>query len=85
MTPTKFERRRRAAIGNVEFWVISKKDLIVSKLEWAKSTHSELQFRDIRNLIESGADEALIETAIAELRLSETWEAFEKWKIQAPK
>lgn len=81
----KFERRRRAAIGGVEFWLISKEDLIVSKLEWAKETYSELQFRDIRNLIESGADEVPIQNAIADLGLEETWKAFEEWKTQAPK
>ncbi|MDM7921920.1 MAG: nucleotidyltransferase [Pyrinomonadaceae bacterium] len=81
----KFARRKRSQIGGVEFWVISKEDLIVSKLEWARGTHSELQFRDIRNLIESGADAALIRKAIIEAGLEETWEAFEKWKIQAAK
>src|SRR5437762_10329652 len=44
----KFDRRRRARIGDVAFWVIEKEDLILSKLRWAKDSHSELQFRDIR-------------------------------------
>ncbi len=53
----KFARRRRARLGGVEFWVISKNDLILSKLRWAKDSHSELQFCDISKLLESGVSE----------------------------
>jgi hypothetical protein len=79
----KFKRRKRSKTGGVEFWVISKEDLIVSKLEWAKGTHSEIQFRDIRNLIETGANESFIRNAIVELGLEDAWDAFKKWKTQA--
>lgn len=81
----KFARRRRSSIGGVECWVISKDDLILSKLDWARDSHSELQFRDIRNLIESGVDETFIAEAIAEQGLQETWKAFEQWKIRSEK
>lgn len=81
----KFARRRRSKIGEVAFWVIDKEDLILSKLAWAKDSHSELQFRDIRNLIESGIDESGFAQHITRLGLSNVWEAFEQWKIQAAK
>lgn len=81
----RFTRRRRATLGGVNFWVIAKNDLILSKLSWAKDSHSELQFRDIRSLIESGVDEAAIMSAIRHEQLEEAWEAFEAWKIQASK
>ena len=32
-------------------WMASPEDLILSKLLWAKDTHSELQFRDVRQII----------------------------------
>jgi hypothetical protein len=81
----KFERRWRSKIGGREFWVIAKEDLILSKLNWAKDSHSELQFRDIRGLLESGADQELLLDSIGRMDLSEAWNAFEKWKIQAEK
>src|SRR5687767_4766214 len=81
----KFGRRRRSRIGDTEFWVITKEDLILSKLEWAKESHSERQFLDIRNLLESGADEAMIEHSIENQGLHEVWEAFTVWKTQVGK
>jgi hypothetical protein len=81
----KFDRRQRSKIGGVEFWVISKEDLIISKLEWAKDSHSELQFRDVRNLIETGVDAAFVSGAVTKRDLNETWKAFEQWKTQAGK
>ena len=74
----KFERRWRSKIGGTEFWVIAKEDLILSKLNWAKDSHSELQFRDIRGLLESGADEEFLYASISHMNLSEAWKAFEK-------
>ena len=81
----KFKRRWRSKIGGTEFWVIAKEDLILSKLNWAKDSHSELQFRDIRGLLESGADEKILYESINQMGLTEAWKAFEKWKIQAEK
>ena len=81
----KFDRRRRATLGAIEFWVIAKNDLILSKLRWAKDSHSELQFRDIRNLVESGVDERVILDQVKSERLQEVWKAFEKWKTRIAK
>lgn len=32
-------------------WVVSAEDLILSKLDWARSSRSELQLRDVKNVI----------------------------------
>jgi len=53
---TEFKRRQRIDLGGFPLWIVSKEDLILSKLEWAKPTKSELQLRDVRNLLASGAD-----------------------------
>lgn len=41
-----FGRRSRGTIAGIEVTVASPEDIILSKLEWAKAGHSELQFRD---------------------------------------
>ncbi len=81
----KFSRRRRLSIADMEFWVISKEDLILSKLAWAKDSHSERQFSDVRNLLDSGVDDAAIEKGVGNEGLNLVWEAFLQWKIQAEK
>jgi hypothetical protein len=53
---TEFERRQRAAIDGVSTWVVSREDLILSKLVWARDTQSEVQRRDIRQLLEGTCD-----------------------------
>lgn len=81
----KFTRRWLSQIDGVEFWVIAKEDLIISKLQWAKDSHSEMQFRDIRSLIESGVENQFLFSAIDRVDLNETWKSFEQWKTQAAK
>lgn len=51
-----FERRQRVALEDFAFWIVSKEDLILSKLAWAKPSKSEFQLRDVRNLLATGAD-----------------------------
>ena len=46
-----FERRRPVSVGGETIWVVSPEDLVLSKLAWAKPSHSEVQLRDVRNLI----------------------------------
>lgn len=41
-----FERRCTAKIKQLGVWVTSPEDIILSKLEWAKDSQSEQQFRD---------------------------------------
>ena len=81
----KFQRRRRSRISDIEFWVISKEDLILSKLWWAKDSHSERQFEDIQRLIESGVDEQFIDGEINAQGLVGILEAYLEWTIRAKK
>ena len=46
-----FRRRRLAEIDGVPMWVVSAEDLILSKLDWARSSRSEVQLQDVRNVI----------------------------------
>ena len=51
-----FERRKRITINGMSIYIVSKEDLILSKLFWAKASHSEFQLRDVRNLMATGYD-----------------------------
>jgi hypothetical protein len=68
-----FERRRRITIAAFETWIVSKEDLIISKLFWAKDSRSELQLGDVRNLVQSGYDRAYVEQWTRELGLDSLW------------
>lgn len=73
-----FNRRQRIKIDDFETWIVSKEDLILSKLFWAKDSHSELQLRDIRNLVSTGCDSAYIERWTAELGVVSLWQEIGK-------
>ena len=51
-----FARRQRITLGDFQTWIVSREDLILSKLYWARSSRSELQLRDVRNLLAVGCD-----------------------------
>ena len=51
-----FNRKRLLTIRDQEVWVVSKEDLILSKLEWARDSFSERQLDDVRNLLATGCD-----------------------------
>ncbi len=69
-----FDRRQRIKIEDFETWIVSKEDLILSKLFWAKDSRSELQLRDVKNLVSTGCDRAYIARWTNELGLSKLWE-----------
>ena len=46
-----FRRRRHVEIGGHPLWIVSPEDLILSKLAWAKTSRSEMQLRDVRQLL----------------------------------
>jgi hypothetical protein len=56
-----FERRQKIAILDFTTYIVSKEDLIISKLWWAKDSHSELQLSDVKNLLATGYDRAYLE------------------------
>jgi hypothetical protein len=69
-----FERRQRITIEDFSTWIASKEDLIISKLWWAKDSHSELQLRDVKNLVATGCDTAYIARWTRELELLNLWQ-----------
>ena len=51
-----FARRRLVSLGDFETWIVSREDLILSKLYWARDSKSELQLRDVKNLLTVDCD-----------------------------
>ena len=66
-----FTRRVRVKVADFELWVVSKEDLILSKLHWARESQSERQLADVENLIATGCDEAYIRAWSATLNLTD--------------
>lgn len=48
-----FTRKKRVTIDDFSIWIVTPEDLIISKLFWAKDSLSEVQLRDIKNLLQS--------------------------------
>jgi hypothetical protein len=67
---TEFDRRQKIPILDFSTWIVSKEDLIVSKLFWAKDSHSEMQLRDVKNLLATGFDADYVERWASELGLA---------------
>src|SRR5438093_9439022 len=51
-----FRRRRRVRIDDAVIFVVAPEDLIISKLDWARDTRSQVQLADVRNLLAAGPD-----------------------------
>lgn len=51
-----FARRRAVSLDGQALCIVSPEDLILSKLEWAKDSRSQMQFDDVRNLLRSVAN-----------------------------
>jgi hypothetical protein len=49
-----FDRRQKISIRDFTTFILSKEDLIISKLLWAKDSVSEVQLADVRNLLATG-------------------------------
>jgi len=64
-----FERRQRILILDFTTFIVSKEDLIISKLVWAKDSHSEVQLSDVKNLLATGYDAAYLRHWTRELGL----------------
>jgi hypothetical protein len=50
-----FSRRRPVTIAGRRMWLVAPEDLVLSKLVWARESRSELQLRDVRELIAMSA------------------------------
>lgn len=68
-----FERRREAQIGDVQTWIASREDLIISKLIWARDSGSDLQRRDVRSLLGPTVDLQYVNEWTTRLGLTDLW------------
>ncbi|MBI5681705.1 MAG: nucleotidyltransferase [Deltaproteobacteria bacterium] len=48
-----FGRKRKIIFGGSSINIVSPEDLIISKLFWAKDSFSEIQIKDVKNLIKT--------------------------------
>jgi hypothetical protein len=53
---TEFARRQEVTLGPIRTWLVSSEDLILSKLVWSLDSGSELQLRDVRQLLTGSID-----------------------------
>ncbi len=77
-----FRRRKKMKIEEgLEVWVVAAEDLILSKLFWAKESLSELQLRDVKNILDNQTklDRGYLEMWIDSLGLQKIFEKVQKW------
>jgi hypothetical protein len=66
-----FARRQPVEIGGVKTWIVSREDLILSKLVWAKESASEMQRRDVRSLLDESMDRTYLDRWAVRLGVAE--------------
>lgn len=71
---TEFERRRAIRLADFTTFIVSKEDLILSKLAWARDSRSEMQLGDARNLLTTEYDRAYLEDWAGKLDVLELLE-----------
>lgn len=69
-----FARRRKISLGDFETWIVSREDLVLSKLIWGRNSKSEMQLRDVRNLLTSDCDIAYLRSRASTLGVNELLE-----------
>ncbi len=65
-----FARRREISIGDFRTWIVSREDLLLSKLVWAQESGSEVQLRDAGNLLVPECDHAYLRSRAELLSVS---------------
>ena len=73
---TAFSRRKKVSIKDSPVWFISPEDLVISKLIWAKNSRSEMQIKDVQNLMKTVADLDIkyIENWVSKLSLEQIYQ-----------
>jgi len=66
-----FDRRNKIKVEDLEIFIVSIEDLIISKLLWAKDSNSEMQIKDVRNLLAKNYDKKYVELWAKELDIYE--------------
>jgi hypothetical protein len=51
-----FQRRRRITIDDTAIFIVAPEDLIISKLDWARDSRSDVQLGDVRSLLAADPD-----------------------------
>ena len=80
---TEFARRVQVQLPGFSAWLMSKEDLVLSKLAWAKEGGSELQMRDVRNLLSGEADLAYLRQWAPVLNVGELLETCLRERYQS--
>lgn len=73
---SEFSRRHYSELFGVEVALATLEDLIIAKLEWSELGDSELQRRDIRELLDIASDSIdrdYVERWVAALNLQDAW------------
>jgi len=52
-----FQRRQQVTVAGERLWIVSREDLVLSKLVWARDSGSAAQQADIRNLLDGSLDD----------------------------
>lgn len=75
---TEFKRRKQVQFGDIKIWIVSAEDLVISKLFWAKDSHSEQQLKDVENIMQSqpNIDRPYMESWIKSLGLEKLYERY---------
>lgn len=80
---TEFDRRQPARLFGVELALATAEDLIIAKLEWSELGESDLQRRDVAQLLDLG-DEALdleyLNSWIEKLGLQDAWAKVQRYR-----
>ena len=69
-----FARRQDIEMSGVETCIVSREDLILSKLVWAKEANSELQRRDVESLLDESVDRKYLDHWAARLAVADLLE-----------
>ena len=70
-----FERKQKVQLKDFDIFIVSKEDLIISKLFWIKESESGIQKADIKNLLKTGFDEEYLLHWINKLNLQNIFQA----------
>jgi hypothetical protein len=72
-----FERRKKIQLAGTNIFIVSKEDLVISKLFWIKESNSELQKSDVKNLLISGFNKEYLLNWVEKLNLLKIFETIE--------
>lgn len=66
---SEFARRKRVTIGDFDTVIVSREDLVIAKLLWARESRSAVQLGDVRNLLAGDVDDVYLNDWVAQLGL----------------